>query len=143
MEISLLSSISSPEDLKNIPQAELSALCKEIRETIIDTVSKNGGHLASNLGCVELTVALHRSFSSPSDNFIFDVSHQTYTHKLLTGRYSRFHTLRKKAAFPASPIPMKASTIFLKPVTAATLSRLPWASLRRSAFRTIQAIRLQ
>ena len=96
MEISLLSSISSPEDLKNIPQAELSALCKEIRETIIDTVSKNGGHLASNLGCVELTVALHRSFSSPSDNFIFDVSHQTYTHKLLTGRYSRFHTLRKE-----------------------------------------------
>ena len=64
------------------------------KECIIDTVSKNGGHLASNLGAVELTVALHRAFNSPIDSIIFDVGHQCYTHKLLTSRFESFHTLR-------------------------------------------------
>ena len=70
-------------------------LCDEIRKRIIETVAKNGGHLASNLGVVELTVALHRVFESPEDAIIFDVSHQCYTHKLLTGRYKDFSSLRK------------------------------------------------
>ncbi|MBQ0051530.1 MAG: 1-deoxy-D-xylulose-5-phosphate synthase [Treponema sp.] len=91
----ILSNINSPEDLKKISEEKLPELAAEIRKKIIDTVAKNGGHLASNLGVVELTIALHRVFDSPRDAVIFDVSHQSYTHKLLTGRYSEFSTLRK------------------------------------------------
>lgn len=94
MEYKLLCKIKSPDDLKKLNEAQISLLCEEIRECIITTVSKNGGHLASNLGAVELTVALHRSFSSPDDAIIFDVGHQCYTHKLLTGRFDKFSTLR-------------------------------------------------
>ena len=91
----ILSKIRSPSDVKEIPERELDALCGEIRRRIIETVARNGGHLASNLGAVELTVALHRVFDSPRDAIIFDVSHQCYAHKLLTGRYSEFSSLRK------------------------------------------------
>lgn len=94
MEYSVLSHINSPEDVKKLDSSELDLLCKEVRECIIETVSKNGGHLASNLGAVELTVALHRAFSSPKDSIIFDVGHQCYTHKLLTGRFNEFSSLR-------------------------------------------------
>ncbi len=94
MEYQILNRISSPEDVKKLNNQELQTLCAEIRDCIIDTVSKNGGHLASNLGAVELTVALHRTFNSPKDAIIFDVGHQCYTHKLLTGRFDRFSTLR-------------------------------------------------
>lgn len=94
MEYKLLCKIKSPDDVKKLNEAQISLLCQEIRECIITTVSKNGGHLASNLGAVELTVALHRSFSSPDDAIIFDVGHQCYTHKLLTGRFDKFSTLR-------------------------------------------------
>lgn len=94
MEYKLLCKIKSPDDVKKLNEAQISLLCEEIRECIITTVSKNGGHLASNLGAVELTVALHRSFSSPEDAIIFDVGHQCYTHKLLTGRFDKFSTLR-------------------------------------------------
>ena len=94
MEYKLLCKIKSPDDVKKLNEAQISLLCEEIRECIIETVSKNGGHLASNLGAVELTVALHRSFSSPEDAIIFDVGHQCYTHKLLTGRFDKFSTLR-------------------------------------------------
>lgn len=94
MEYQILNCISSPEDVKKLNNEQLQILCSEIRECIIDTVSKNGGHLASNLGTVELTVALHRTFNSPEDAIIFDVGHQCYTHKLLTGRFDRFSTLR-------------------------------------------------
>ena len=73
---------------------ELEQLCSEIRDLLVQTVSHNGGHLASNLGVVELTVALHRVFNSPSDPIIFDVGHQCYTHKILTGRKDDFVTLR-------------------------------------------------
>ncbi|MBR3908992.1 MAG: 1-deoxy-D-xylulose-5-phosphate synthase [Clostridia bacterium] len=90
----MLNKISSPEDVKKLNNAQLQSLCKEVRECIIETVSKNGGHLASNLGAVELTIALHRTFNSPKDAIIFDVGHQCYTHKLLTGRFDRFSTLR-------------------------------------------------
>lgn len=94
MEYKLLGNINSPEDVKRLNEKEISLLCAEIRDCIVSTVSKNGGHLASNLGAVELTVALHRSFSSPTDAIIFDVGHQAYTHKLLTGRFNSFNTLR-------------------------------------------------
>ncbi len=90
----MLSGINSPEDLKRIPEDKLPDLATEIRKKIIDVVGKNGGHLASNLGVVELTIALHRVFTSPNDAFVFDVSHQCYTHKLLTGRYKDFESLR-------------------------------------------------
>lgn len=96
MEYNLLSKIKGPQDVKSLNTNDLPRLCEEIRDIIIDTVSKNGGHLASNLGAVELTVALHRVFSTPEDAIIFDVGHQCYTHKLLTGRYDRFGTIRQK-----------------------------------------------
>lgn len=94
MDYSILNNIKNPNDVKKLNEQELATLCLEIRNCIIDTVSKNGGHLASNLGCVELTVALHRAFNSPEDAIIFDVGHQSYTHKLLTGRFENFNTLR-------------------------------------------------
>ena len=90
----LLSSVKSPADIKKLSHKELSVLASEIRRTIIDVVGKNGGHLASNLGVVELTIALHRVFESPKDAIIWDVSHQCYAHKLLTGRFEQFSTLR-------------------------------------------------
>ena len=92
----MLENINSPSDIKNLSHAQLKELAEEIRQTIIRTVGKNGGHLASNLGVVELTIALHRVFNSPEDAIIFDVSHQCYAHKLLTGRYKDFKTLRQK-----------------------------------------------
>ena len=90
----MLENIRSPRDIKKLTDNEIDVLRDEIREKIIDTVSKNGGHLASNLGMVDTTVALHRVFNSPEDTIIFDVGHQCYAHKLLTGRYDRFDTLR-------------------------------------------------
>ena len=96
MEYKLLSNIKSPDDVKKLNDTDLDLLCNEIRTEIIDVVSKNGGHLASSLGAVELTVALHRIFNSPEDAIIFDVGHQSYAHKLLTGRFDAFSTLRKE-----------------------------------------------
>ena len=94
--MSYLENVNSPKDIKKLNTEELGELCKEIREYMIDTVSKTGGHLASNLGTVELTVALHKVFNSPNDQIVFDVGHQCYTHKILTGRKDRFDTLRKE-----------------------------------------------
>src|SRR3990170_3280801 len=91
----LLEKINSPEDLKKIDKNNLPRLAEEIRETIIDVVSKNGGHLASNLGSVELSIAIHYIFNAPNDQIIWDVGHQAYTHKILTGRREAFHTLRQ------------------------------------------------
>lgn len=88
--------IKSPEDVKKLDKKDLPKLAEECRQVLIDTVSKNGGHLASNLGVVELTIALHRVFNSPNDKIIWDVGHQCYTHKLLTGRYDEFGTLRRE-----------------------------------------------
>ena len=96
MEYKLLSKINSPKDIKKLDYEKLNELSGEIRYKLIETVSQNGGHLASNLGMVELTVALHKVFDSPKDQFVYDVGHQCYTHKLLTGRYDRFSTLRTK-----------------------------------------------
>ena len=90
-----LPAIHTPADLRALPAEAIPALCAEIRETLVETVTQNGGHLASNLGAVELSVAMHRVFDCPRDHFIFDVGHQSYVHKLLTGRYEAFSTLRK------------------------------------------------
>lgn len=90
----MLERINSSEALKKLENKELLPLCEEIRKEIIDAVSKNGGHLGSNLGIVETVVAVHRVFDTPNDTLIFDVGHQCYAHKLLTGRYDRFSTLR-------------------------------------------------
>ena len=96
----MLSSISSPNDIKSLNDGQLNNLAAEIRQLIVKVVGKNGGHLASNLGVVELTVALHKVFDSPKDKIIFDVSHQCYTHKLLTGRNDRrFLKLRHNGGY--------------------------------------------
>lgn len=93
-ESKLLKNISGPADVKKLKKEELPQLADEIRQVLINTVSKNGGHLASNLGVVELSIALHRVFCSPYDKIVWDVGHQCYVHKLLTGRFDRFDTIR-------------------------------------------------
>ncbi len=92
---SLLSRIESPADLRRLSRAELQLLARELREHVLQSVSKTGGHLSSNLGTVELTIALHYVFNTPHDRLVWDVGHQTYPHKILTGRRDRMHTLRQ------------------------------------------------
>lgn len=99
----MLATIKEPADLRNMSRAELIQLSGEIRSVIVDTVSHNGGHLASSLGVVELTLALHRVFLSPFDSIVWDVGHQCYAHKLISGRYKNFHTLRKKDGLSGFP----------------------------------------
>src|SRR6202789_2645543 len=91
----LLSRIKSPADVKKLTIAELEQLAEEIRERLIVGVAKTGGHIGPNLGVVELTIAMHYVFDTPRDSFVFDVSHQSYVHKLLTGREDRFETIRR------------------------------------------------
>ena len=91
----VLDKIQRPNDVKELKEQELPILADEIRQFIIDKVSDNGGHLASNLGVVELTIALHRCLNFPQDKLIWDVGHQSYTHKILTGRKNGFDSLRK------------------------------------------------
>ena len=91
----MLENINSPEDLKKLSILEEQKLAEEIRKYILDIVSKNGGHLASNLGVVELTLALHNVFDFKEDKIVWDVGHQTYVHKILTGRKEALKTLRK------------------------------------------------
>ena len=91
----LLEHINSPQDLKQLSEQQLSQLAEEVRDFIISTLSKTGGHLASNLGVVELTIALHYIFDTPQDKIIWDVGHQAYAHKILTGRREQFHTIRQ------------------------------------------------
>ena len=92
----MLEKIQKPNDIKKIPADQLPALAEEIREFIIESLSKTGGHLASNLGVVELTIAMHRVFDLPKDKLIWDVGHQSYTHKILTGRKDGFESLRRE-----------------------------------------------
>ena len=91
---SLLSKIKGPEDIKLLSYNELKDLAVEIRKEILTVVGHNGGHLASNLGVIELTLAIHRVFSSPHDAIVWDVGHQSYTHKMITCMQSRFSTVR-------------------------------------------------
>lgn len=99
----LLDTIDSPADLKRLPAEELVKLADEVRRFLLDNVSKTGGHLASNLGCVELTLALHHCFDSPNDQFVWDVGHQAYTHKIITGRRDQFHTQRQYKGISGFP----------------------------------------
>lgn len=106
--MSILSWVNSPKDIKKLNTDELNDLCAEIRELLISTVSKTGGHLASNLGVVELTVALHKVFNSPVDQIVFDVGHQCYTHKILTGRKNEFSTLRTEGGISGFTRPVES-----------------------------------
>ena len=99
----MLEKIKTSADLKQLNQSELDELCSEIRHELIHTVSENGGHLASNLGIVELTVALHRVYDTPKDKIVFDVGHQSYVHKMITGRYKQFGTLRQYGGISGFP----------------------------------------
>ena len=106
--MSILESISCSEDVKKLPEGSLEELCGEIRSFLIENVSKTGGHLASNLGAVELTVALHRVYDSAKDRIVFDVGHQSYVHKILTGRREAFSTLRQYGGISGFPKPCEA-----------------------------------
>ena len=101
--MSYLEKIDSPADIKGLTVEELGELASEIREEIIAVVSDNGGHLASSLGVVELTLALHYLYDTPVDRIVWDVGHQAYAHKLITGRRGRFHTLRKQDGISGFP----------------------------------------
>jgi 1-deoxy-D-xylulose-5-phosphate synthase len=101
----MLEKITSPHDLKSLTISELEQLASEIREKLVNTVSMNGGHLASNLGVVELSIALHRTFDSPIDKIVWDVGHQTYVHKLLTGRKELFDSLRQYGGLSGFAVP--------------------------------------
>lgn len=103
-----LEDIHSPKDIKKLNTAELTDLCAQLRQKMVDTVSRTGGHLASNLGTVELTVALHRVFTTPKDAIVWDVGHQCYAHKLLTDRYGRFDTLRQQGGVSGFPNPAES-----------------------------------
>lgn len=110
----MLGNIKSPSDIKDLDYAEIAALGEEIRECLVNNISNNGGHLASNLGVVELTMALHRVFDSPKDQIVFDVGHQCYVHKLLTGRYENFEMLRKEDGLSGFPNPAESEHDILK-----------------------------
>ena len=103
-----LSELSLPKDLKNLSVFQCNELCREIRKLLVKNVSKNGGHLSSNLGTVELSLAIHRVFESPKDKIIWDVGHQSYTHKILTGRLDKFSTLRKENGISGFPKPSES-----------------------------------
>src|SRR4051794_35028669 len=99
----ILPTLRGPADLRDLTAAQLEHLAAEIRETIISTVATTGGHLGSSLGVVELTIALHRLLESPRDRIVWDTGHQAYPHKLLTGRYERFDTLRQLGGIGGGP----------------------------------------
>ncbi len=108
MSYPLLERINAPGEIKNLPASDMPALCEEIRQFLIKSVSETGGHLSSNLGVVELTVALHRVLDFPQDKLLFDVGHQCYTHKLLTGRREGFAQLRCKNGISGFPSPRES-----------------------------------
>ena len=101
--MTLLERINGPEDLRELSQDQLAVLAAEIRDVLVETVTRTSGHLGPNLGVVELTIALHRVFDSPKDKLVFDTGHQSYVHKLLTGRFKDFHTLRQVGGLSGYP----------------------------------------
>ncbi|MGH3269952.1 MAG: 1-deoxy-D-xylulose-5-phosphate synthase N-terminal domain-containing protein, partial [Trebonia sp.] len=101
--MTLLERINGPEDLRELSQDQLAMLAAEIRDVLVETVTRTSGHLGPNLGVVELTIALHRVFDSPKDKLVFDTGHQSYVHKLLTGRFKDFHTLRQVGGLSGYP----------------------------------------
>src|SRR5687767_16036814 len=100
---SLLELINSPADLRRLPRAELAQLARELREFVLGSVSRTGGHLSSNLGTVELTIALHYVFDTPRDRIVWDVGHQSYPHKILTGRREQMARLRQLGGISGFP----------------------------------------
>ena len=105
----ILERIRTPDDVKALDRSQLPQLCRELREFLIENVSRTGGHLASNLGAVELTVAIHRVFDTASDRLVFDVGHQCYVHKALTGRQALFSTLRQLGGLSGYPQPAESA----------------------------------
>lgn len=126
----ILPSISGPRDLDALSTEQLAELAAEIREFLVENVSRTGGHLGPNLGVVELTIALHRVFSSPDDPFIFDTGHQSYVHKLLTGRQD-FSALRLRGGLAGYPQRGRAPTTSWSPRTPPARSAGPTASRGR------------
>ena len=106
--MSILERIHSSNDIKKLNEDELVPLCAELRSFLIDSVSQTGGHLASNLGAVELTVALHRVYNTAKDRLVFDVGHQCYVHKIITGRQEQFSTLRQYGGISGFPKPYES-----------------------------------
>ena len=104
----ILEQIQTPEDVKKLNDSEAQQLCNELRAFLLDKVSKTGGHLASNLGVVELTVAIHRVFDTARDRLVFDVGHQCYVHKALTGRKALFDSLRQFGGLSGFPKPYES-----------------------------------
>ena len=104
----ILEKIHSPEDVRALSREDAAALCAELRTFLVENVSKTGGHLASNLGAVELTVAIHRCFDTSRDRLVFDVGHQCYVHKALTGRQEMFSTLRQFGGLSGFPKPYES-----------------------------------
>ena len=108
----LLQTINDPAELRLLPRAQLDVLAAELRAYVLSSVSKTGGHLSSNLGTVELTVALHYVFNTPHDRLVWDVGHQTYPHKILTGRRERMATLRQYGGLSGFPQRVKRARHF-------------------------------
>ena len=104
----ILETIHDPRDIKTLNDSQTQLLCTELREFLLKNVSKTGGHLASNLGAVELTVAIHRVFDTSRDRLVFDVGHQCYTHKILTGRREQFSSLRQYGGLSGFPKPRES-----------------------------------
>ena len=104
----LLSEIEFPSDLRKLPLEKLPQVCAELRECLIEELSRNPGHFASSLGVVELTVALHYVFNTPEDRIVWDVGHQAYGHKMLTGRRKQFHTNRRLGGIKPFPSPQES-----------------------------------
>ena len=103
--MTVLEQINKPDDIKKLPEDQLNVLAQEIREYLLQSVSQTGGHLASNLGIVEITIALHRYLNLPEDKLVFDVGHQSYVHKILTGRKQEMNTLRQLDGISGFPDP--------------------------------------
>ena len=99
----ILEDVNFPKDLKSLSVDELQLLCNDVRETIIDVLSKNPGHFSSSLGTVELAVGIHHVFNTPNDKLIWDVGHQAYAHKILTGRHAKFNSIRQKGGLSGFP----------------------------------------
>lgn len=115
--MALLDDIGCPDDVRKLTTKQAEDLAEEIRAFLIDKVSRTGGHLGPNLGVVELTIALHRVFDSPHDPIIFDTGHQSYVHKILTGRANGFEKLRQRGDFPGIPVARNLSMIGWKTPT--------------------------
>ena len=120
----LLDSINQPKDLKQLNEQQVKQLCAEIRQFLLENISKTGGHLASNLGVVELTVALHRVLDTPQDKIVFDVGHQCYTHKILTGRRGQFDSCASSTGSLVSRTRARANTMHSLPGTETRRFRL-------------------